>query len=136
MDENNLSFENLNSTKKKWYGTEGFKTGLTILAILLIPATAFGWNYLTGRNSDDNILESEAKDNGDQSENGDIDSNGNGNNTDRNTLPNTSAGIKYTVKNTDTVRSISSDICGNNTFYLKNIDLRIQPGDEIEVRCK
>jgi len=44
LEENNLSFENMDddSNKKSFYGSEGFKTGLTILAILLIPATAFG----------------------------------------------------------------------------------------------
>jgi len=51
-------------------------------------------------------------------------------------LPNTSATIKYIVKSEDTIKSISQDVCGNNTFYLKNISKQLNAGDTIEIRCK
>lgn len=149
---------NQSPDKTPWYQSEAFKTALTILVILMIPVAAFGWNLWSGKGSVSDIkdafnISSADTKNTDGENSGDLKDDPNNtdnkdqanNTTDKNQnnngkkMPNTAASEIYTVKDGDTLKSISLSQCKDSSdplrYYYNNISKEIKVGDKLKVNC-
>ena len=148
---------------KKWWESDTAKAIATIVAVLLIPASVVAWNYATSKQpeigtGEDTVADetasseetpavtsagSETQDNGTvgQAPVASEPQNGKpavGGISNVQKLPNTSSESEtmYVVQNGDTIYSISQKVCGDNSFYLRNLRKNyLKVGSAIKVVC-